>query len=177
LDYRRVLFQLEPLSPALARKFWGLRSLWDAPFALALGLKVSLLSDLNVELEIPLTRLNRSESGLMRPSVLVAAGEWASRLLWRRHLVPQAGEQGESLILESMQCRFLKPVSAGVKVRAQLEEREREPMLRKIRSGSEAEHELPVIFFDENDQQIASFTGVWRIRPEGPKVLHEGRNS
>ncbi len=139
---------------------------------MALGLNVKALSDINVEVEVPLTPLN-SESGQMRPSALIAAGEFASRVLWQRHLTPGL----EELTLKSVHCRFLKPALSSIRARAEILEPERERILRKIRAGEEAEYEMPVVFIDSKDQQVTNLNCIWGLKPLRPVALGAGRMS
>lgn len=173
MDYRRPLFQLEQWSPFLARKIWGLTTLLESPLTVALGLKVHHLNDLSVEVEVPLNRMNRNESGHLRSSVLLAAGELASKLVWARHLDPRLDE----LNLGAVHCRFLKQAAGNVKVRSGLGENDRERWLRKLRVGESSDVDMAVIFVDERDQQIASMNCVWNLKPLRPVALSEGRSS
>jgi hypothetical protein len=164
INYRKSLFKLEQWSPHLARRFWGIASLLEAPSFFAMGFKINALTDLNAEIEVPLTRINKSENGALHTSVLIAAGEQVTRVLWLRHLRKEL----EELRLDSIHCRFLKPGSTPVRVRTELGEPERERILRKLRAGGEADCEMAVIMTDEKDQQIAGLNCIWHLKPIRP---------
>jgi hypothetical protein len=160
MDYRRSLFQLEQWSPRLARHIWGLKSFLELPFTVALGLKVNLVSDGEVEVEIPFDPESQS-------TALLFAGEFAAKMIWQRHLRPNLDE----LKLSSIHGRFLKPVKSAVRVRTQLPEMERERVLRKLRLGESQEFDMGLIYIDNNDQQVASVNVIWSLRPTNPMAL------
>ncbi|MDZ4676006.1 MAG: DUF4442 domain-containing protein [Oligoflexia bacterium] len=167
MDLRKSLFQLEQLSPRLARKLWELTPLMSAPLTLVMGFKVKLLTDTSVEVEIPYGRQNRNEVGQLQSSVLIAAAEYASNMLWKRHLNPEL----DQVRLEALQSQFFKPAFSAVRVRASLGEIEREKVLRKIRSGEEVTCELSVVVTDEKDQTVASVNGHWILKTLRPLAL------
>jgi hypothetical protein len=170
LDLRRPLFQLEQWSPTLAKRIWGLASIFEAPLTVALGLKVRSLNDLHSEIEVPLNRFTRNESGEIQSSVILAAGEFASKVLWQRHLNPDL----EVMRLDSIHCRFLRPALTAAKARTELAEPEREKILRRLKSGEEADCEMSVVFVDHKDQQVAALNCVWRLRPQRRLALGQG---
>jgi hypothetical protein len=161
MDYRKSLFQIEQWSPKLARRIWGLTSLSQVPLVVALGIKVNRLSDLDVEIQIGLNKFTKNELGQMHPSVLLAAGEFASKLLWRRHI----RENLEVISLNAIHGRFFKPCISVVKVRTELPEMERERALRKARSGEKVEFEMSLIYLDKKEQHVASVNCIWSINP------------
>jgi uncharacterized protein DUF4442 len=171
MDYRRPLFQIEQWSPRLARRIWSLTSFLEVPLTLALGLKVNRLSDLDAEVEVPLNRLTRNESGEIHTSALLGAGEFAAKILWQRHL-----RRGfEEMHLVSIHGRFFKGAESAVKVRTQLHEGERERVLRKIHSGDNTEFDMPLIYIDKKDQHVASVNCVWSFKPLKPPALGPGQ--
>ena len=145
--------------------------------ALALGFKIRHLSDLDCEISVSLNRINREVSGyenhgreaaeVLRPSVLLAASELASKVLWQRHLHPQF----ERLTLNSIHCRFLKGADKSVRVRTNLNEVDRERLLRKLRIGEGGECDMPVVVVDSQDQQVASINCVWSFMTSRPGAL------
>ena len=171
LDYRRPLFQLEQWSPFLAKKFWGLTTILDSPMTLALGFSVRHLTDLNSEILVSANRINQETTGFLKAAVLVAAGEFGSKLLWQRHVDPRF----DQLTLNSIHCRFLKPAVTKVKVRTEMSEADRERLLRKVRAGETIEYDMPVIILDSNDQQVASMSCVWNLKNLRPAALGVGK--
>jgi hypothetical protein len=173
MDLRKPLFHLEQLSPKLARKIWELTPLMNAPFSLVMGFKIKVLDDISVEIEVPCTRQNRNEWGQLQASVLLAAVEFASLMLWKRHLNPALDE----IRLDSLQSQFLKPAYTTAHVRASLSEIEREKVLRKMRAGEEVTSELSAVITDEKDQTLASVNGMWGLRTLRPLALGQGGKS
>jgi hypothetical protein len=171
LDYRRPLFQLEQWSPFLAKKIWGLTTLLESPMSLALGFRVHHLTDLNSEVILSGNRLNQETAGVLKAAVILAAAEFASKVLWARHLDPQF----DQLQLASIHGRFLKPAIAPLTLRTEMKEVDRERLFRKLRLGEPVEFEMPIIVLDSQDQQVASVSCIWNLKTLRPAVLSEGR--
>jgi hypothetical protein len=171
-NYRKSVFQLEQWSPSLARRIWGLNSFLQAPLTLAPFLRVNRLSDLEVEVEIPSNILTIDDEGNIRASALVAGGEFAARVFWTRHVRPSR----EKMSLSAIHGRFLKPVAGVVKVRTQISDVERERVLRKIRLGESVEFDMPLLYIDQKNQNIASINYIFNFKPAGSMALGPGKN-
>ena len=157
MNYRRQLFQIERWSPQLARKIWGMAKFLESPFSLALGLKISHFTDTEVEVQVP-------------PSVALAGAEFASRILWQRHL--KSGVT--SLFLNSIKAEFLKEPLTTLVARAELTEDERENILRKLNNGQTVIHEMPVTLIDNKRQNLGLVNCTWRFKLLKPLSIQGG---
>ena len=168
MDYRRSLFQIEQWSPFLAKKIWGLTPFLNSPFIIALALKVQNLTDETVEVQIPNTLQNRNELGELHSSVMISAAQFASQIIWKRHIRPQL----EEMSLTELQSHFaLRPSKSKAFVRAKLAETEREAVLRKLKIGETVSHEMTVVVTDDKDQILANINCTWRFKPMRPVTV------
>jgi acyl-coenzyme A thioesterase PaaI-like protein len=170
MDYRRQLFQIERFSPRLAHKFWGIVRFFESPFNLAFGFKINHLSDQDVEVEIPFSIQNKNEQGALHTTVMLAAADYASRSLWLRHLKPEI----ESFSLESVRGDFLKEAFSKVSARAQLIEKDREIVLRKVRAGESTYFEMIISLTDLKKQNIGLVVCTWKVKLRGPLAIQGG---
>jgi len=168
MDYRRSLFQIEQWSPFLAKKIWSLTPFLDSPFIIALGLKIQNLTNETVEVQVPSTLQNRNEWGELHSSVLISAAQFASQIIWKRHIRPQF----EEMTLTDLQSHFVsRPSKSKAHVRAKLAETEREAVLRKLKVGELVTHEMALVITDDKDQILANINCTWSFRPVRPVAL------
>lgn len=164
MDYRRSLFQIEQWSPLLAKKIWSLTPFITAPFILALGLKIENLTDNTVEIRIPFAPQNKNEEGNLHPAALITASQFASQVLWRRHVTNKL----ETMTLIGLNSDFHKVGRTRAFIRAALDETEREEILRKMKSGESPSHEMVVVIVDDKNQSLGQINCTWEFKQLRP---------
>ncbi|WP_374034217.1 PaaI family thioesterase [Bdellovibrio bacteriovorus] len=123
------------------------------PFSAGMGLRISRLSDTQVEMVIPARTRNLNEVKTMHEGALVTAAIEAAKLLWMRH-APMGSFEINVTRLES---ELFKVTSEECRVRMELPETVREVVLAEVRDHREAKAEVELKVFDSNDQAVAEF--------------------
>lgn len=100
------------------------------------------------------------------------AAEWATKVLWQRHLNPDL----ESLFLKRINSDFLISTKLAVRLRAELKELEREELLRRLRAGQEVDQEMVVTATDSSGKTVATLKYDWSVRPLFQNLLKGGGN-
>ncbi len=141
-----------------------------SPQMLALGLTVDSLDDTHAKIRIPSWLPNRDEHGFVQASALLAAAEFASRVIWYRHLNPELVEMS----LNGTQASFLKSTSHACFCSCELKEEDRESILRQINAGKTMKFDSETVTKDEKGQQISNQVFNWTLRPLRPVALSGG---
>ncbi|AFY03159.1 hypothetical protein Bdt_3484 [Bdellovibrio bacteriovorus str. Tiberius] len=123
------------------------------PFSAGMGLRISRLSDTQVEMVVPARTRNLNEVKTMHEGALVTAAIEAAKLLWMRH-APMGSFEINVTRLES---ELFKVTSEECRVRMELPETVREVVLAEVRDHREAKAEVELKVFDSNDQAVAEF--------------------
>ncbi|AHZ83930.1 hypothetical protein Bb109J_c3326 [Bdellovibrio bacteriovorus] len=123
------------------------------PFSAGMGLRISRLSDTQVEMVVPARTRNLNEVKTMHEGALVTAAIEAAKLLWMRH-APMGSFEINVTRLES---ELFKVTSEECRVRMELPETVREVVLAEVRDRREAKAEVELKVFDSNDQAVAEF--------------------
>lgn len=123
------------------------------PFSAGMGLRVSRLSDTQVEMVIPSRTRNLSETKHLHDGALTTAAVEAAKLLWMRH-APMGNFE---VHVTRMECEIFKPTSDECRVRMELPETHREVVLAGLRDHRESSSEAELKVFDSHDQAVAQF--------------------
>lgn len=123
------------------------------PFSAGMGLRVSRLSDTQVEMVIPAKTRNMTESEWMHEGALTTAAMEAAKLLWMRHALMGVFD----VQIVELKANFLKAEKTDCRVRLELSEQQRELALGQVRDTREGRSEMEVKVFDEQDQLVAEF--------------------
>lgn len=123
------------------------------PFSAGMGLRISRLSDTQVEMVVPARTRNLNEVKTMHEGALVTAAIEAAKLLWMRH-APMGSFEINVTRIES---ELFKVTSEECRVRMELPETVREVVLAEVRDHREAKAEVELKVFDSNDQAVAEF--------------------
>jgi hypothetical protein len=121
------------------------------PHFLSLGLRVTRLSNSEIEILLPKKSRNLDERGDFLPGILISSATEAYRLLWMRNA--PAGEF--QLRILAVQYQALKNPKGSVRVRLQLSDLSREANLAELTKRKSSEHEGVLRLHDEDDQICA----------------------
>lgn len=122
------------------------------PFSAGMGLRISRLSDSQVEMVIPARTRNLNDVKQMHEGALVTAAIESAKLLWMRH----APLGNFEILVTRMESEFFKIQTDDCRLRMELPETTREVVLAEIRDKREAEGEAEVKIFDVHDQAVGS---------------------
>lgn len=123
------------------------------PFSAGMGLRISRLSDTQVEMVVPARTRNLNEVKTMHEGALTTAAIEAAKILWMRH-APMGVFEINATRIES---DLYKVTSEECRVRMELAETVREVVLAEVRDHREAKAEVELKVFDNNDQAVAEF--------------------
>lgn len=120
------------------------------PFSAGMGLRISRLSDSQVEMIIPARTRNLNENKFVHEGAITTAAIEAAKLLWLRH-----APMGNFEIMAShCDIEFFKNQKGECRVRMELPETIREVVLAEIRDHREAQADVELKVFDGNDQTV-----------------------
>lgn len=130
------------------------------PHHLAQGIRVARLSTTHVEVVVPLLAKTKTETGELDPGVLVSAALMSVELLMRRSDLSDLGD------LELVQMQFSRLASLRKEVRGRLElsKISQEALRVDLRKTGQAEMDLQMIFFDEDDRRLADCHMSYRCK-------------
>lgn len=121
------------------------------PFSSGMGLRVSRLSDTQVEMILPVRTHNLNELNKIHEGALITAAIEAAKLLWSRHAPVGSFE----IHVSRAEVELFKEISNECRLRMELSEVNRELRLDEIRDRRESHADSEIKFFDENEQAIA----------------------
>jgi hypothetical protein len=121
------------------------------PFSSGMGLRVSRLSDTQIEMVLPLRTHNLNELNKIHEGALITAAIEATKLLWNRHAPIGSFE----IIVNKAELELFKEIANECRLRMELSEISRELHLGEIRDRRESIANSEIKFFDENEQAIA----------------------
>lgn len=142
---------LEDVSPKVSHAALSYALDIVRPFSAGMGLRVSRLSDTQVEMVVPARTRNMDETNHLHEGALTTAAIESAKLLWSRH-APMGTFEVHVTRIESS---FYKIHSEEVRARLELAESTRELVLSTLRNQREAQAEAEVKVFDEHDQAVA----------------------
>jgi hypothetical protein len=116
-----------------------------------MGLRISRLSDTQIEMIIPARTRNLNEQKQMHEGALTTAAIEAAKILWMRHAPMGHFEVNVSKV----DSHFFKIQTEDCRVRMELSETTREVVLSELREQRETKSETELKIFDEHDQAIA----------------------
>lgn len=142
---------LEEVSPKASHAALSYAMDMLRPFSAGMGLRVSRLSDTQVEMILPVRSRNLNELNTLHEGALVTAAVEACKLLWMRH-----APMGEfEISVSKIAFEIYKAQNEECRVRMELSETTREVVLSEIRDQRESTTEAELKFFDEHDQAVA----------------------
>lgn len=121
------------------------------PFSAGMGLRISRLSDTQVEMIIPARTRNLSETNQLHEGAIATAAIEAAKLLWMRHAPVGPFE----VHVTRMESDFFKPLVEECRVRMELPETSREVVLAGLREHREAKAEVELKVYDQHEQAVA----------------------
>lgn len=121
------------------------------PFSAGMGLRISRLSDTQVEMVLPARTRNMNDLNQIHEGAVVTAAIEAAKLLWMRH-APMGHFE---IVVSHVDMEFFKAQGGDCRLRMELSEVTRETILAEIRDRREAKVEGELKVFDENEQAIA----------------------
>ncbi len=142
---------LEEVSPKVSHAALSYALDVVRPFSAGMGLRVSRLSDTQVEMVIPARTRNMSELKQIHDGAIVTAGIEAAKLLWMRH----APMGNFDIRVTKMEINLLREASDEVRLRMELPEVMRETVLAEIRDRRESASDVELKVFDGQEQAIA----------------------
>lgn len=151
---------MEELSPVGSRTALSYALDLLKPFVAGMGLRVSRLSDTQVEMVVPNRVRNMSEGEQLHEGAFIAAGVEAARLLWTRH----APLGHFDLQTQNLSLQLFRPAEREIRVRLELPESVREAALSKLRQEREADSDLQLRFVDEAEQTLAEMQLSLKLR-------------
>lgn len=151
---------IEEMAPAASRATLSAAMDFLRPFTAGLGLRVSRLSDTQIEIIIPARTRNLNEDGAIHESVMNAAAIEAAKLLWLRH----APLGDFSMQVTAVQFEFHRASKSEVRVRLEIPETARENNLSQMRQGRESISEMSLRFVDVAEQEVAQATLRMQLR-------------
>lgn len=122
------------------------------PFSAGMGLRISRLSDTQVEMVIPARTRNMNDTKTLHEGAIITAAVEAAKLLWMRHAPLGNFEMNVSRV----EADFFKVQTADCRVRMELPETTREVVLAEVRDHRESISDVELKVFDENDQAVGS---------------------
>lgn len=116
-----------------------------------MGLRISRLSDTQVEMIIPARTRNMNEAHTLHEGALTTAGIEAAKLLWMRH-APMGNFE---ILVTHIESEFFKSQNEECRLRMELAETSREVVLSQLRDQREAKSDAEIKVFDANEQAVA----------------------
>ncbi len=142
---------LEEVSPKASHAALSYALDMVRPFSAGMGLRISRLSDTQVEMVIPARTRNLSEVKQMHEGAITTAAIEAAKLLWMRH----APIGNFEVTVSRVEAEFFKNQTEDCRVRMELPETTRELVLAALRDHREAKAETELKVFDDHDQAVA----------------------
>lgn len=150
---------LEEWSPAGSRSALSFVVDFLRSFPAGMGLRVSRLSDTQIELVLP-ARAKNKRGDVFHEGALITAAIEAGTTLWNRHAPLGHFELG----IQNVQCDVHRSVGHDLRVRAELGETQRETVLSQLRQGGESSGDLEVQILDEAGQRVADIVLQLRMK-------------
>lgn len=144
---------LEEVSPKASHAALSYALDMIRPFSAGMGLRISRLSDTQVEMVVPVRTRNLNEVRSLHEGALVTAAIEASKLLWMRHAPMGTFE----IRVTRIESEIFKEINEECRLRMELPETTREVVLAEVRDHREAQADAELKVFDENDQTLAEF--------------------
>lgn len=142
---------LEEVSPKASHAALSYALDMVRPFSSGMGLRISRLSDTQVEMVIPARTRNLNDLGQIHEGAMTTASIEAAKLLWMRHAPMGTFE----VIVTRVDAEFFKIEKGECRVRMELPEMTRETVLAEIRERRESKASAELKIFDENEQSVA----------------------
>ncbi|MGZ3770905.1 MAG: PaaI family thioesterase [Bdellovibrio sp.] len=142
---------LEEVSPKASHAALSYALDMVRPFSAGMGLRISRLSDTQVEMVIPARTRNMNEEKFIHEGAIVTAAIEAAKLLWMRHAPMGKFE----VIVAKSEVEFFRSHNEDCRIRMELSESNRESVLAEIRDRRESQAEVELKVFDSHDQTVA----------------------
>lgn len=142
---------LEELSPKASHAALSYALDMVRPFSAGMGLRISRLSDTQVEMIIPARTRNLNDLHQIHEGAMTTASIEAAKLLWMRHAPMGTFE----VIVNRMNIEFFKAEQNECRLRMELSEMTRETVLAEIRERRESTASAELKIFDEHELSVA----------------------
>lgn len=142
---------LEEISPKASRSALGYALDLIRPFSAGMGLKMTRLTDTQLEMVIPNRTHNLNDNNQIHEGALATAAMEAAKLLWMRH----APLGNFEILVTHFELEVIRSTKEECRLRMELSENSRELILAEIREHREAKTQAELKFFDQYDQAIA----------------------
>lgn len=120
------------------------------PFSAGMGLRISRLSDSQVEMVVPARTRNLNDAHTMHEGAITTAAIESAKLLWMRH----APLGNFEICVTRIEADFFKVQNSECRLRMELPETTREIVLAELRDQRETSAEAEIKVFDEHDQAV-----------------------
>lgn len=120
------------------------------PFSAGMGLRISRLSDFQIELVVPARTRNFNDTETMHEGAIMTAAIEAAKILWMRHALMGNFDMSVARI----EATYLKSLDRDCRVRMELSESHREMVLSELREKRESSSNCEIKVFDENEQTV-----------------------
>jgi hypothetical protein len=141
---------IEARAPKSSRAALGFALDLIRPFTAGMGLRISRLSDQNIEMILPVRKRNEAAPGRIHEGAMLTAALEAARLLWLRH-----APHGEfSVQLKEATLQILQDYEGDLILRMELQEMQRETVLMQLRRHQQATPGTSVNIFDSKKKAI-----------------------
>lgn len=161
---------LEEVSPKASHAALSYALDMVRPFSAGMGLRISRLSDTQVEMVIPARTRNMSDTQSLHEGALMTAAVEAVKVLWMRH-APMGNFE---ISVSRSQAGFFKTENEECRLRSELSESLRETVLAELRSQREAEADMNVNVYDSNEQAVAEFHFTLKFKHTPALASSEG---
>lgn len=151
---------IEERAPKSSRAALGYALDLIRPFTAGMGLRITRLSDQQIEMLLPLRKRNESTIGRIHEGALLTAALEAARLLWLRH-APSGDMQ---VHLKESQIQVLQNYDGDLNLRMELPELQRETILMHLRSRHEAQPNVSVNIYDNKEKAIAKIEMTLQLK-------------
>ena len=142
---------LEEISPKASHAALGYAADLLRPFSMGMGMRISRLSDSQVEVILPARTRNMNEHGQVHEAAILGGAIEAARALWERH-----APLGEfRFFARKVQIENFKPSASHLRLRLELGEALRESVLADLRKRRQSKVDLLVQAYDEKDIVVA----------------------
>lgn len=120
------------------------------PFSAGMGLRISRLSDFQIELILPARTRNFSDTDTFHEGALTTTAIEAAKILWIRHALVGNFDFSVSRI----EADFFKAQAGDCRLRMELPEAHRELILAELREKRTATTECEIKIYDDHEQAV-----------------------
>lgn len=127
------------------------------PHFLSLGVRISVLAPLRVELILPAKPRVLDSEGCIFLGVQTSAAIEGYRLWWQRNLPANLARQGCQIRVLQVQARVHKPSHQDLHIRGEVSEISRESCLAELMQNKKTKHQMTMYCVDSENQICTEF--------------------